>query len=1252
MQKLILSLIFILLSLSLVLAGSPQRQFNQDVVPGQLVIKFKAEVGNVSSSQAAQNVFSKIQAFNAEKVFKNYKYQSHPKKKLVDLSRIYQVQVAESANLTALVAELERDPAVEYAEPVYIEKPHVVPNDEFYSRLAHLPQTQAEEAWEIAKGDSSVIIAIVDTGVDWDHPDLAPIIWSNADEVIDGIDNDNNGFVDDIRGWDFVTGVSGSAAEGEDGDVPDNDPMDFNGHGTHCSGIAAGVTNNEVGIASISWGCTIMPMRIGWHNNEGDGSGYSTWMAQAFIYATDNGASAISLSYGNSGKLIKDAARYAHQNGVVVVTSAGNSDDEVQQDGLNLLPSVVKVAAVDRKDGKAWYSTYGNWITVSAPGGNHAPGMYSTDFDDDYSYKSGTSMASPFVAGLVGLVKSHKPELTPAELIFQVVGTADDIDALNPDYAGKMGSGRVNALRALTESVTPQPDVKLLTYSVKDQTTGNGNGVLDVGETVQIEIDLQNEWATAYNLRATLEINDWAVTISKGSADFGTVYGIENIDQMRVSNASDPFELTIDEYALPHRVPGKIVITADGGYQQEYEFIMAISPAILYVDDAEIDIAPYYTSVLEELGYSFDYWSHIYKGTPNNLKDYATVIWNCEWTFPSLEGPDRAALASYLNDGGSLFISGQDIGWDLCDEDPTNSDTQEFKVSGGASKIFYEDYFHSRYLLDDSPDPTLSGVAGDPIGDGLSFNVYQPDRDAENQYPDELEPIDGGTSIFNFPNGSSGAVRFAGDYRVVNFGFGGYESITDPATRKTVMSRVLNWLNGLEVQHVPLGDTEDTENDYEVNVLARSTTRPIAKAYLYWDTDGSLPLSNRETMEALDDSTYRAFIPAQNAGEVIYTVYFENEGGYYNAYEFYNFTVGPDQIAPEIVLEPLGNTLDKYGPYELNLEVLDNQAVDTSSVWSFFRKGEGAFDSTRLVSLGDNQFSGKLEIALSYEDTVEYYVKASDAALVPNVTETERFKFTVGVDNFEAPALGGWLREDDGWGVDSTFAVSGKYAVTESPGRNLGPNENLELRLKSPLDLRGSTNALLVFQHQHSFHRNQAFGYVEVSTDSGQTWEELMRVTSLRFVWAQEEITLEPYLGKLLWLRFRVESSASANDRFDGWFIDDVWFRASVPAGVNSEPQEVAIPLTYELHQNYPNPFNPHTMISYRLAVAGKVELQVFNMLGQKVRTLISGKQSAGLHVVEWDGRDDQGKLLSSGVYLYQIKAADFSFTRKMLWMK
>lgn len=1266
MQK-VLRVIFLFLIIT-VLGGNSfsatsqaTKSANISIAPGQIVIKFKPQTGNAESSQAAQAVFSRINATEVEPVFKNLKHKLNPKKKSVDLSQIYQAKIPTSTDVVKLSAELSQLPSVEYAEPVYICRPNAIPNDEYYSRQYHLPLIAAEAAWDVAKGDSNVIIGIVDTGVDWEHPDLKDIIWTNEDEVIDGIDNDENGKIDDIRGWDFVRGQAGSAAPGEDGDIEDNNPMDFDGHGTHCSGLAAGVTNNEIGIASISWGCEVMALRIGYHDAEEDnGLGYSTWMAEAFTYATDNGASVVSLSFGNSGQVIQDAARYAHENGVVVVTSAGNGDSDETNGGLNDLPFVVKVAATDRNDVRSSYSQYGDWITVSAPGGNHSPGLWSTFFypnrEDPHAYAnaSGTSMASPLTAGLIGLVKSHFPEMTPAELIFQICETADNIDGQNPDYVGKLGAGRINAFRALTETIPQtEPKIQLLTYSVMDETSGNGNGVVDVGETVQISIRLQNTWGTAYNLKASLEINDWAVQVPKGEANFGTAYGIENIAEMaEISNDDDPFELIIDEHALPHRIEAAIVIQADGGYEKRFDFTMAIKPSILYVDDSEIDISSYYLDVLDQLGYSFEYYPRQIKETPANLKDYSTVIWGTEWTFPSLDGTDRFALASYLDEGGSLFISGQDLGWDLCDMDDTNE--HEYTRSSGLSKTFYENYLHAEYLLDNSDYSSLEGVADDPIADGLKFNVFQPKRDSDNQYPDELKPINGAVSIFDFPNGSSGAVSYAGDYRVVNFGFGGFEAITDSATRAIVMKRVINWLNGLSIIHEPLKDTENITEDYLISATVKSNAKPVAKAELYWDTDGSLPLANKITMTAVDDSTFQAAIPAQDSAKITYTIYVENEAGFAASYELYSFRVGQDKIAPNVVNQkPVSHTLDKYGPYYCDLTISDNQEVDTSSVWLHYGlKGSSDVDSVKMTSNPNNSFKAEIPGIAAYGDTVVYYASAQDLAITPNRMTSELYEFIIGFTDFESPDLSAWEIVGD-WGLDTTLANSGEFSISDSPGRNLGPEELSVLQLRSPLDLSDTEYAKLSFYSQYSFHRNQAYGYVEVSKDSGATWETLYDVTSLRRSWDFVEIMLTDYLGVAnLMLRFRTESSADANDRFDGWYVDDIQLTTEFPVDVPEENAAGKAPRDFVLLQNYPNPFNPETRINYGLPTASYVELTVFNLLGQKVKVLINQKQTAGMHQIIWNGTNDAGQMMASGMYFYQLKADNFMQIRKMVLMK
>ena len=1240
--------LFLLFSQTLNLSAASE----PEIVPGRMIVKFKPVVKSVFASPAADAVFSHCQATEVEKVFPHYKYQNSPRRNSVDLSRIFQLTVPTNIDIRSLCQELEQKfPHIEYAEPVYVCKPDVVPNDPDYNLQYYLPQIKAEQAWEIAEGDSNVIIAIVDTGVDWDHPDLAAIIWRNPDESLNGSDDDNNGFVDDVRGWDFVTGVSQEAAAGEDGETPDNDPMDFNGHGTHCSGLAAAATNNEIGVASISWGCRIMPLRIGYHNKEDDGRGNSDWMAKAFIYAADNGASVINLSFTNGGSVIKDAARYAHENGVLVVTSAGNDDTSEMTDALDELPFTLKVAAVDRDDHKAWYSNFGDWVQVSAPGGNHEPGLYNTYFNDIYTNLSGTSMASPFTAGLIGLVKSFHPDWSNSQLMFQVVETADNIDDLNPEYAGQLGHGRINAERALTETVHPLPKI-LMTYAINDSIAGNGNGVIDAGEKCALIIAVENVWAPAHNLTATLTTNDYATTVKNETFNFGAVSGIADITQpVPLTNESQPFEIDIHPNALPHQIKASLEFTADGGYQKVFDIVLPISPPIFYVDDdtatngSACDVAPFYCTDLEALGYSYEHWQHLEQGRPTAIKSTQTVIWNCTEIFPSLDNNDRASLMQHLDDGGGLFLSGQDIGWDQCSPESPNRSSYSVK--------FFSDYLHARFEKDDAGQSKLIGIPNDPISTGLSIEIDQPCLRNIPPQPDEISPLGEANSIFNYPDGNSGAIRYDGDYRLVYFAFGGLEAITSPQQRRLILARTLNWINGLSVSHRPLRDTENTSENYEVKIIARSTRVPIQTVALFWDTDSQLPFDNKITMQAIDDSTYQAFIPAQESGEIRYTVFVQNYDGFYAPYKYHTFRIGTDQIAPTITVpKPIPGTLDKFGPYLCQMKITDNLGVDTSNVWLYYGIKDALVDSIKMTGLGNDIFQAHIPGIATYGDTVVYYARAGDLAAKSNCSFGQKEQFTIGLEDFEDETLTAWEISGDGWAVDSSFAYSGHYAVTESPGRNLGPGENHVLQLKKPLDLSDSDNAMLVFWQIYSFHPNKAFGLVEVSIDSGDTWQELYKTTNVRRDWGIAEISLANYVGHdAVFLRFRSESAATANDRFDGWYLDAIQLRAGLPVGLPATVQSISIPDKFLLLQNYPNPFNPTTKINYGLPQSTRVTLKVFNLLGQQVRTLVDQKQSAGMHQVMWDGKNDDGKRLTSGIYFYQLKSATFIQTRKMIWI-
>jgi subtilisin family serine protease len=383
------------------------------------------------------------------------------------LERIYAIDLPPATDLDAALGAYAADPNVERAEPVREHFLDLVPNDPGFSGQPNLDQTGGPDisavlAWSVTTGDSNVVIAILDTGVDWQHPDLGGAgpgylqgnVFTNWAEVngLPAYDDDGNGLADDFRGWDWVTGVSGSAWPGEDAEGPDNDPMDFNSHGTHVAGIASAITNNAEGIAGVGWSCRVLPCRVGYSMDDNGverGVVRMDWAAQALVYAADMGAVSANASWGSSNTGgIAAAADYAIAQGVVICVAAGNSNNNVSS-YLGSRGDCMDVAAVDRNDIKASFSSFGGWVDVSAPGVS----IYSTYLIEPsthtYAHLSGTSMAAPHVAGLCGLLKAAHPEWTGADIQAAIILSCDYIDDLNPSYGGRLGSGRINAAAAL-----------------------------------------------------------------------------------------------------------------------------------------------------------------------------------------------------------------------------------------------------------------------------------------------------------------------------------------------------------------------------------------------------------------------------------------------------------------------------------------------------------------------------------------------------------------------------------------------------------------------------------------------------------------------------------------------------------------------------------------------------------------------------------------------------------------------------------
>ncbi len=436
-----------------------------EFVPGEFIVKVKQD--KTFSSPALIALNTKYQVSTFEKMF------LHAEGTILD--NIYILHVPIDSDILSITQAYSSCPDVVYAESNGIgglSDLCGIPNDMNFSKQWYLHNTgqvifnnisgtpdadiDAPEAWDIGIGNPDVVIAIVDSGADYKHPDLANNIWNNTDEIPgNGIDDDSNGYIDDIRGWDFY--------------YNDSNITDGNGHGTMCAGIAGAVANNGIGMAGASWNCKIMPVRIA---NE---SWYWSYAKKAagIKYAADNGADIVSMSFGSppNSNIMRDAVNYAYNKGVFLCAAAGNSNIS-QKFYPAAYDNVTAVAATNQNDrrctpddwGEGYGSNYGDWVDIAAPGHLIYTTMptYHVIYNDppdplqkNYSISWGTSFASPLVAGVAALLLSKNPSLTPDQVKELLCGNVDPYDSV--EY---IGTGRLNAQKALAAVPSYEVEIK------------------------------------------------------------------------------------------------------------------------------------------------------------------------------------------------------------------------------------------------------------------------------------------------------------------------------------------------------------------------------------------------------------------------------------------------------------------------------------------------------------------------------------------------------------------------------------------------------------------------------------------------------------------------------------------------------------------------------------------------------------------------------------------------------------------------
>lgn len=421
----ITSVFFFVLPASASIASQPQ------VVPHQVVVSFSKN----ATPQEKSAVLRKTSTQIASKI----KIES-PNSVVINVNKNYH----------RINSQLRRNSSVKFVEPNYLVHAARIPNDSLFAEqwgLYNLGQNggqansgiDAPDAWNVTT-QSLTVVAVVDTGIDYNHPDLATNIWVNSSDPVNGVDDDHDGYVDDSRGWNFLASN------------PNSD--DDAGHGTHVAGIIGGVGNNNIGITGVSWSVKLMALKF----LDANGEGNTADAANAIDYAVSHGAKIINTSWGGSSysQTLYDAVQRANDKGILVVAAAGNeginTDSAPDYPADFDLPNIISVAAADRYDKLSLFSNYGKTsVDLAAPGEEILSTVPAFVSPSGYESYSGTSMATPFVSGAAALYLGKFPVSGAPQIKAAIINSVDR----KPAFSQTLSQGRLNVSKAL--GIQPEP---------------------------------------------------------------------------------------------------------------------------------------------------------------------------------------------------------------------------------------------------------------------------------------------------------------------------------------------------------------------------------------------------------------------------------------------------------------------------------------------------------------------------------------------------------------------------------------------------------------------------------------------------------------------------------------------------------------------------------------------------------------------------------------------------------------------------
>jgi thermitase len=479
----------------------PVRREEETFVPGRVLVKFRSNVG----LDHARQIIAALGVRDAEEL---------------PAIGVFVLELPEQANEAAFANAMQGRPEVEFAELDRIVKPEeITPNDPWYANWQwHLPKISAPAAWSVTTGDSSIIIAILDSGVNSSHEDLAAKI---------------------VPGWNTYSNNS--------------DTNDLHGHGTNGAGAAAALGNNGRGVASVAWGCKIMPIRV---TGADAGATYLS-LANGLIWAADHGARVANMSFMTSDNAtVKSAAQYFQNHGGVVTSSAGNYGSFVSSPDN---PYILTISATDRYDMRSGFSNYGNIIDLAAPESG-----YSTALGGDYTYASGTSFSAPLVAGVAALVLSVNPGLTGKQVQDILKLSADDLGPAGFDTS--YGWGRINAARAV-QMARGNSDTALPTVVITSPSTGatvSGTVTVEVSASDNVGVSFVSvdlDGASKVSMTSSPYMFQWDTTTAKDGLHSLTAIATDSAG----NSTSSTIMVTVKNSVIDIMPPNVLIISPSDG---------------------------------------------------------------------------------------------------------------------------------------------------------------------------------------------------------------------------------------------------------------------------------------------------------------------------------------------------------------------------------------------------------------------------------------------------------------------------------------------------------------------------------------------------------------------------------------------------------------------------------------------------------------------------------------------------------------